>query len=53
MTMRADHRCGIDQTLRRGGPLIGVWFINPSLDPGEEGPPFPFSEAALPSRGAG
>jgi len=27
--------------------LIGVWFINPDLDPGHEGPPFPFSVAAL------
>ena len=38
-TMRADYRRGIDLTLRRGGLLIGVWFINPALDPGEEGPP--------------
>ncbi|MDZ4817197.1 MAG: methyltransferase domain-containing protein [Verrucomicrobiota bacterium] len=45
--MRTDYRRGIDLTLRRGGLLIGVWFINPALDPGEEGPPFPFSEAAL------
>src|ERR1041385_5704356 len=42
-TMRADYRRGIDLTLRRGGLLIGVWYINPDLDPGEEGPPFPFS----------
>jgi len=42
-TLRADYRRGIDLTLRRGGLLIGVWFIEPELDPGEEGPPFPFS----------
>jgi len=41
--MRADYRRGIDLALRRGGLLIGVWFINPDLDPGEEGPPFGFS----------
>jgi len=41
--LRADYRRGIDLTLRRGGLLIGVWYINPALDPGEEGPPFPFS----------
>ncbi len=41
--LRADYRRGIDLALRRGGLLIGVWFINPDLDPGEEGPPFPFS----------
>lgn len=41
--LRAHYRRGIDLTLRRGGLLIGVWFINPDLDPGEEGPPFPFT----------
>ena len=46
-TMRADYRRGIDLTLRRGGLLIGVWFINPALDPGEEGPPYPLSVAEL------
>jgi len=42
-SLRADYRCGIDLTLRRGGLLIGVWYINPDLDPGEEGPPYPLS----------
>jgi SAM-dependent methyltransferase len=42
-SLRADYRRGIDLTLRRGGLLIGVWFINPDLDPGHEGPPFPLS----------
>jgi SAM-dependent methyltransferase len=46
-TLRADYRRGIDLTLRRGGLLIGVWFINPALDPGEDGPPYPFSVAEL------
>ena len=46
-SLRADYRRGIDLTLRRGGLLIGVWFINPDIDPGEEGPPFPFSVAEL------
>ncbi|MDA0347693.1 MAG: methyltransferase domain-containing protein [Verrucomicrobia bacterium] len=46
-TLRADYRRGIDLTLRPGGLLIGVWFINPDLDPGEEGPPFPFSVTDL------
>jgi hypothetical protein len=48
-SLRADYRRGIDLTLRRGGLLIGVWFINPDLDPGEEGPPYPFSVADLTS----
>ena len=42
-SLRADYRQGIDLTLKRGGLLIGVWFIEPDLDPGDEGPPFPFS----------
>ena len=46
-TMRAEYLRGINLTLRRGGLLIGVWYINPSLDPGKEGPPFPFSVADL------
>lgn len=46
-TLRASYRRGIDLTLRPGGLLIGVWYINPDLDPGEEGPPFPFSVADL------
>ncbi|MEK7762268.1 MAG: hypothetical protein AAB433_11855 [Nitrospirota bacterium] len=46
-TLRTDYRRGIDLTLRRGGLLIGVWFIDPALDPGEEGPPYPFSVADL------
>ena len=27
--------------------MIGVWYIDPALDPGTEGPPFPFSVADL------
>src|SRR5688572_24436811 len=46
-TLRAEYRRGIDLTLRRGGLLVGVWYINPDLEPGEEGPPYPFSVADL------
>ena len=42
-TLRGDYRRGIDLTLRPGGLMIGVWYINPDLDPGYEGPPYPFS----------
>ena len=42
-TRRANYRRSIDLMLRRGGVLIGVWYINPDLDPGHEGPPFPLS----------
>jgi hypothetical protein len=46
-TLRADYRRGIDLTLRHGGLLIGVWFINPTLNPGKEGLPFLFGLANL------
>jgi hypothetical protein len=46
-TLRAEYRRGIDLTLRRGGLLIGVWFIEPDLAPGDEGPPFPLSVSDL------
>lgn len=45
--LRSAYRRGIDLTLRRGGLVVGVWFINPDLDPGDEGPPFPLSVADL------
>ena len=43
LAWRADYRRAMDLALRPGGLLIGVWFIEPDLKPGEEGPPFPFS----------
>lgn len=45
--LRADYRRGIDLALKRGGLLVGVWYINPDLEPGEMGPPYPFSVEAL------
>ncbi len=45
--MRPAYRKGIDRTLRPGGLLIGVWYINPDLAPDEEGPPFGISVEAL------
>ncbi len=42
-SLRPGYRRGMDLMLRPGGLVIGVWFIEPDLDPGEEGPPFPFS----------
>ena len=47
LEMRGEYRRAVDATLRRGGLLIGVWFINPALDPGEEGPPFGISVPEL------
>lgn len=39
-SLRDAYRRGIDLTLKPGGLLVGVWFIDPHLDPGEVGPPF-------------
>lgn len=41
--LRSSYRRGVDLWLRPGGLLIGVWFINPELEAGYAGPPFPFS----------
>ena len=41
--LRAEYRRGIDLTLRPGGLLIGIWYINPALDLGHEGPPYPLN----------
>jgi len=35
-SMRADYRAR-DRPDVAAGLLIGVWYINPALDPGEEG----------------
>ncbi len=45
--LRAAYREAVRSVLRPGGLIIGVWFINPDLDPGEEGPPFPLPLAEL------
>jgi SAM-dependent methyltransferase len=47
--LRPQYRRAVDGILRPGGLLIGIWFINPALDPGEEGPPFGISVAELTS----
>ena len=42
-SLRPHYRRGVESALKPGGLLVGVWFINPSLAPGESGPPFPLS----------
>lgn len=37
---RDDYRELIRRLLRPAGRLVAVFFINPDMDPGEEGPPF-------------
>jgi SAM-dependent methyltransferase len=38
--LRTRYRDAVHALLKPGGLLVGVWFINPDMDPGEEGPPF-------------
>lgn len=44
---RSDYVSAMAGVLRTGGILAGVFFLNPAMDPGEEGPPFPVSIAEL------
>ncbi len=39
--LRPDYAAGVRAALKPGGQITGVWYINPDLDPGETGPPFP------------
>lgn len=38
--MRADYAEAVFKLLKPGGRLVGIWFINPDMEPGEDGPPF-------------
>lgn len=38
--LREDYARGVLAALKPGGRIVGVWFINPARDPGDEGPPF-------------
>lgn len=38
--LRTQYSLGVRSTLKPGGVLAGVFFINPEIDPGETGPPF-------------
>ena len=38
--LRPQYAAGVRAALKPGGQIIGVWYINPDLDPGESGPPF-------------
>ncbi len=41
--LRVTYRDAVASLLKPGGLLIGVFFINPEMDPGETGPPFGIS----------
>ena len=44
---RGDYEQVVAPLLRPGGRLVGVWFIEPEMDPGESGPPFALPLAEL------
>lgn len=45
--MRTSYADAVLKLLKPGGKLVGIWFINPEMDPGEEGPPFGISTREL------
>ncbi len=44
---RAEYAAAVVRLLRPGGRFIAIFFLNPDLDEGDEGPPFPASVAEL------
>lgn len=44
---RVRYRDAAVSLLKPGGLLIGIWFVNPQMDPGETGPPFGISPDEL------
>lgn len=44
---RVHYRDSVLRLLKPGGLLVGVFFINPEMDPGETGPPFGISTDEL------
>jgi SAM-dependent methyltransferase len=44
---RNRYRDAVVSLLKPGGLLIGIWFVNPEMDPGETGPPFGISPDEL------
>lgn len=44
---REKYRDAVARLLKPGGLLIGAWFVNPEMDPGETGPPFGISPDEL------
>jgi hypothetical protein len=47
LEMRTAYAAAIKSTLKLGGTVAGVFFINPDMDPGETGPPFGISVEEL------
>jgi methyl halide transferase len=52
-SLRAQYAAGVRAALTATGRIVGVWYINPDLDPDHEGPPFPLPVAELDALFAG
>jgi SAM-dependent methyltransferase len=44
---RTRYETAAYQLLKTGAQLVGIWFINPEMDPDETGPPFGISVSEL------
>ena len=44
---RTRYETAAYQLLKAGAQLVGIWFINPEMDPDETGPPFGISVSEL------
>lgn len=44
---RPRYRDAAARLLKPGGLLVGIFYLNPDMDPGETGPPFGITEAEL------
>jgi SAM-dependent methyltransferase len=47
LDLRTRYVKGVKSSLKDGGLVAGVFFINPDMDPGEAGPPFGISVEEL------
>ncbi|MFN0075187.1 MAG: methyltransferase domain-containing protein [Prosthecobacter sp.] len=45
--LRTAYRDAVASLLKPGGLLVGVFYLNPEMDPGETGPPFGISQDEL------
>ena len=45
--LRPQYRDAMASVVKPGGLIVGVWYINPDLDPGETGPPYPLPVEVL------
>jgi SAM-dependent methyltransferase len=45
--MRKQYILGVKSALKADGAVAGVFYMNPDMDPGEEGPPFGISVEEL------